>query len=285
MVFKPKKSNRWWYKFVWNGELIRESTKQVNKRVAEQMEAAHRSALAKGHVGIRERVAAPKLAEFAKLDFLSFLEGRFAAKTKTLEYYRNGVQNVIAFAPLAETRLDVITSDKIASFIAKRHARGLKVSSINRELEVLRRMLRLALEWGKLEKMPPKIELLPGEAHRDRVLTAAEEIHYFEAAERIGEAIESAYERAFDGLRAQRGKQPIPPEDPFLLRDPTGVYAGGDQALPDVHIPPHLSDALGGTYGAVHAGLPGGPQRFCNDQALRPSASRNRARSHGKVPR
>ena len=36
-VYKQKGSKRWWYKFNWNGELIRESTKQTNKRVAEQM--------------------------------------------------------------------------------------------------------------------------------------------------------------------------------------------------------------------------------------------------------
>jgi spore germination protein GerM len=47
-----RESKYWWYKFVWNGEPIRESTKQTNKRVAEQMEAAHRTALAKGEVGI-----------------------------------------------------------------------------------------------------------------------------------------------------------------------------------------------------------------------------------------
>ena len=143
MVYKPKNSNRWWYKFTWNGELIRESTKQANKRVAEQMEAAHKTALAKGEVGIRERVPAPKLEEFAANDFSPFLDGRFAGKPKTLEYYRNGMNNLIAFGPLAQTRLDAITSDKIASFIAKRRARGLKVSSINRELEVLRRMFAL----------------------------------------------------------------------------------------------------------------------------------------------
>lgn len=56
MVFKQKNSNRWWYKFVWNGELIGESTKQTNKRTAEQMEAAHKAALAKGEVGIRDKV-------------------------------------------------------------------------------------------------------------------------------------------------------------------------------------------------------------------------------------
>ena len=56
MVYKQKNSNRWWYKFVWNGELIRESTKQTNKRIAEQMEAAHKAAIAKGEVGIRDKV-------------------------------------------------------------------------------------------------------------------------------------------------------------------------------------------------------------------------------------
>src|ERR1043166_10173537 len=86
-VYKQKKSNKWWYKFTWNGEPIRESTKQTNKRVAEQMEAAHKTALAKGEVGIRERKVAPTLAEFAAGEFLAFIETRFAKKPKTLEYY------------------------------------------------------------------------------------------------------------------------------------------------------------------------------------------------------
>jgi hypothetical protein len=39
-VYKQKDSKNWWYKFVWRGEPVRESTKQTNKTVAEQMEAA-----------------------------------------------------------------------------------------------------------------------------------------------------------------------------------------------------------------------------------------------------
>ena len=39
-VYKQPKSKYWWCKFTWNGEPIRQSTKQSNKRVAEQMEAA-----------------------------------------------------------------------------------------------------------------------------------------------------------------------------------------------------------------------------------------------------
>jgi len=33
----------YWYKFMWNGTLVRESTRQGNDKVARQMEAAHRT--------------------------------------------------------------------------------------------------------------------------------------------------------------------------------------------------------------------------------------------------
>jgi hypothetical protein len=41
-----KRGNVYWYKFMWNGESIRESTKQGNDRIARNMEAAHRTSLA-----------------------------------------------------------------------------------------------------------------------------------------------------------------------------------------------------------------------------------------------
>jgi hypothetical protein len=139
-VYKQPKSKYWCYKFTWNGELIRESTKQTNKRVAEQMEAAHRTALAKGEVGIRERKPVPSLKDFAENDFLPFVRSTFAAKPKTMAYYKNGVNRLLAFERIAGERLDVITSDKVAEFITKRQeAKGkrgspLRVSSLNREL-------------------------------------------------------------------------------------------------------------------------------------------------------
>jgi hypothetical protein len=42
-----KRGKVYWYKFMWNGQLIRESTKQGNDRKARQIEAAHRARLAK----------------------------------------------------------------------------------------------------------------------------------------------------------------------------------------------------------------------------------------------
>jgi len=60
-----KRGKIWWYKFTWNGEKIRESSKHANKRIAEQIEAAHKTSLAKGEVNIRERVKVPTLREFS----------------------------------------------------------------------------------------------------------------------------------------------------------------------------------------------------------------------------
>jgi integrase len=215
-----KRGETYWYEFVFNGERVRESTKQGNKRVAEQMEAARRTQLAKGEVGLRDRSVIPTLKEFAERDFKPFIEPRFRNKPKTLEYYLNGVKNISAFAPLRVCTLDKVTADKIAGFIAKRREAGLQVSSINRQLEVMRRMLKLATEWGKVDRALPKVEMLSGENHRDRVLSADEEIRYLLAATAIGEAIQQSYRRALEGIRAtSRGEQPSPPEDPFLLRD------------------------------------------------------------------
>jgi len=111
-VYKQPRSKYWWYKFTWNGEQIRESSKQTNKRVAEQMEAAHRTALAKGEVGIRDKKPIPTLRQFAEGDFLPFVRTTFAAKPMTRRYYENGVKNLLAFERLAEERLDAITSDR-----------------------------------------------------------------------------------------------------------------------------------------------------------------------------
>jgi integrase len=196
MVYKQKKSKNWWYKFTWNGEVIRESTKQTNKRVAEQMEAAHKTNLAKGDVGIREKKLVPTLKEFAEGVFRSHVGSTFAAKVQTLRYYEHGIKAICSYPQLANLRLDAITTQTISDYVAKRRADGLQVSSINRELQALRRMFALAVEWGKVERQLPKVRMLPGERHRERVLSPLEESKYLKAAQEIGDRIEAAWQAA-----------------------------------------------------------------------------------------
>jgi integrase len=218
MVYKRGKV--WWFKFTWNGEQIRESTKQTNKRFAEQIESARKTEFAKGDVGIRDRAPVPTFAEFIKRDFLAHIEANFADKTSTLAYYRVQLGHLTGHAPLAAAKLDDIPAEVIAGFVEKQRQAKYEVSSINRALQVLRRAFHLALEWEKVEKLPARISLVPGERRRERVLSEDEEKAYLKAAAEIGDSILEAHEKALQGIRAtQRGEQPQKPEDPYLLRD------------------------------------------------------------------
>jgi hypothetical protein len=105
------------------------------------------------------RLPGPTLKDFAERDFTPFIESRFHNRPKTLEYYKNGLKNLYAHAPLTNCPLDVVTVDRIAGFVQSRRDAGLAISSINRQLEVLRRLLRLAVEWGKVEKALPKVQM------------------------------------------------------------------------------------------------------------------------------
>ena len=82
---------------MWKGEWIEKSTYQGNAKVARQMEAAHRTALAKGELGIVERQPAPTLKKFAEDSFLPYIASTFSKKIKTKEYYEYGVKCLLGF--------------------------------------------------------------------------------------------------------------------------------------------------------------------------------------------
>jgi integrase len=172
-----KRGDVYWYKFMWKGKLIRESTKQGNDKVARQMEAAHRTSLAKGEVGIREKRPAPTLKEFLKSEFLPYSETTHATKPRTLRYYKQGV-DLLLRSKIVTLALDQI-SDQNAQQFAAAHAR-LSPSGINRGLRTLRRALNLAYQWGRIEK-PVRIALAKGENQRDRVLEDKELSAYLAA--------------------------------------------------------------------------------------------------------
>jgi len=185
----------YWYKFMFNGKLVRESTKQGNDKVARQMESAHRTSLAKGEVGIREKKPVPTLKEFCDRRFQPWAKASFERNCpNNWLWFRAGVRRLTSYEPLAKLPLDEITNEKLAEFAAheqtrlqrrgkneKEEKRGLAVSSINSAIRVLRRVLSLAVEWGVIESVLT-LALLPGEQHRERVITANEEMRYLAAA-------------------------------------------------------------------------------------------------------
>jgi len=167
---------------MWNGKQVRESTKQGTDKVARQMEAAHRTSLAKGEVGIREKKPAPTLAEFCSNRVEPWARSTFEqASPNTWRWYRFRIEPLKKSGALRSLRLDEIGPELVAEYAAERQRDGLEISSVNGCLRCLRRVLKLAEAWGVLAKAP-KVKFLGGEHQRECVISEHEEALYLNAA-------------------------------------------------------------------------------------------------------
>jgi len=175
-----KKGRYYMAKFRWKGRLIRKSTRATDAKTARTVEGRLRSELARGNWGILdERKPAPTLAEFLRQEFLPFVEAKLKEKQKTLNYYTYGANSLLA-SDLADLSLAKVTDQHAGQYQA-RHSH-LKPSTINCGLRTLRRALSLAVQWGKLDRMP-RITLAKGERQRERVLTDEEATRYLKACQ------------------------------------------------------------------------------------------------------
>jgi integrase len=164
-----KRGSIYWTKFQHAGRMIYKSTGQTSGTKARQVEARLRSELAMENFGILAKKAIPTLAEFIG----ERIEPRAQATPtsggagqKRFQWLRT------ALTPLTENAigrlpLDKITSEHVSEYILDRE--GLAVGTINRELRALRRIVRLAVEWGVLEKAP-RIPMAGSEPFRERVV-------------------------------------------------------------------------------------------------------------------
>jgi hypothetical protein len=178
VIYKRGKKGIYWYRFMWKGELIRESTHQTNDKVARNQESAHRTRLSNGEVGIREKKPVPTLSEFCKDRFEPWAKSSFEKSTPAnWLWYRAGIRALLAYKPLANAKLDSIGNELAADFAAQRQVQEKQISTINSSLRVLRRILRLSVEWRVLDAAPV-LSLLPGERHRETVVTPEHEQLY-----------------------------------------------------------------------------------------------------------
>jgi integrase/predicted Zn-ribbon and HTH transcriptional regulator len=197
-----KRGRVYWYQFVFNNQRVQCSTKQGNPRVARQIEAAHKTRLAKGEVGILEKTPCkgcrkkfseddlnekglckncrvPTLREFGPR-FQAEMKVHCAGKPRTIAFWDQKLTRLLEFAPLASSPLDKINKALISSYVQSRHD-DVAVATINRELATLRRILYLAHDWNEIPAVP-RIKMLKGERSRDFVFTHAQEKVYLAAA-------------------------------------------------------------------------------------------------------
>jgi integrase len=79
--------------------------------------------------------------------------------------------------------LHQIETEHLTAFKAKQRKAGFTVSTVNRNLAALRRMLHVAVEQKVIATLPVKIQLLGGENKREYVLSEQDEPAYLAACE------------------------------------------------------------------------------------------------------
>jgi integrase len=172
-VYRPKNSPYWHFDFVVNGRRLHGTTGTTSRRAAEAVEARIRLDAAEGASRRKPSLTLDKAAEryFGEV-------AQFQPSSKTTEYQLANLCTGLG----VQTQLHDIDGPMLAVYIAKRRAK-VSDASVNRELEVLRRVIRRAEKVWQADC--PTINwtdfMLREPQGRVRELTAGEEQRLFEA--------------------------------------------------------------------------------------------------------
>ena len=192
MIYKRGKSL--WYKFRWTVKhedgtkedfMIRRPAKVRNRKDAGDVEREHRRALSLGQVHPNDpwpkvTVSAPPVFRAFAKDFLTHVKTQKKPGTHT--FYDVCLDRLLTFAAIADAPLDAITGDLVSRYARHRQEVAKNsVVTVNGDLRTLRRVLHVAVEWGRLDKVPV-IHELPQPKGRDRVVSFEEEAKYLAKA-------------------------------------------------------------------------------------------------------
>jgi integrase len=156
------------------------------------VEEEHRRALRLGEIHPNDpwpkaaTIGPPIFRAFAR-EFLQYVKTNTKPGTHT--FYSVCLDRLLTFAAIADAPLDAITGETVSRYA--RHRQEVpenSVVTVNGDLRTLRRILHLAVEWGRLDRVPT-IHELPQSKGRDRVLSFAEEAKYLaKASENLRDA-------------------------------------------------------------------------------------------------
>jgi integrase len=192
-----KRGNVYWYHFLFNGKHVQRSTKQGNPRIARQMEAAFRTALAKGEVGITEPKRIPTF-KTAMDAFLAWSKQEHSAKPATHRRYLTS--SVSLRRHFKDLSLDKITPDEVERYKTVRVGqfktvrskdgrrptdRKIQPATVNRELACLRAMFNHVIKGDVPLRNPiskTAAKTLREDNEQTRVLTYDEQAKYLAKA-------------------------------------------------------------------------------------------------------
>jgi hypothetical protein len=148
----------WWVKYYANGRPVRESTGTEKETEAKRFLKAREGRVATGQPILQraDRIGYEEVAQ----DLRQYYRTTGARHLAEVEYR---LKHLDAF--FAGRRMSTIGPAEIIDYVAMRQRAGASNSTINRDLAVLNRMLRLAYEHNKLLR-PPLIHKLKERAPR-----------------------------------------------------------------------------------------------------------------------
>jgi integrase len=147
MVYK--RGDIWWYSFYYKGKKYRASAKTEKKREAEKILAHYLGQLVRGEFqGFQhdqiltiDNLLTLALDEAEMKELRDIYHMRFRAKHLTKFFGK-------------DYAVEAITEAALARYVASRRKQGIKLSTVNRELSLLRSALRLAKKRKLIKDMP-----------------------------------------------------------------------------------------------------------------------------------
>jgi integrase len=191
-----KRGGVYWFEFVYGGKRHRRTTGVKSQRTAREIEAAFRTALAKGEVGITARKPIPCFRA-AMTDFLRWSEEQHRAHPATHRRYETS--SVALLRHFRDNPLDKVTPEDVERFKMTRAGefatvRGrdskrvstksrLRPATVNRELACLRALFNFALKSDVILRNPvSRVKFLAENNQQTRVLSYREQQSYLASA-------------------------------------------------------------------------------------------------------
>lgn len=189
-IYKRANSKYYWYKFMFDGVLIQQSSKCTNKADARVVESGHLMQLKLGKLGIESerkiKKEVPTFEQSAK-DFLKWSE--LNHKNKPRSYRRVTFSTAPLIEKFGKRKVDTIKADEIEKYqiwrskqISKKTKLEITADTINMELIVLKTIFRRLFAAGHIKKNPTaETKLLPKNKRKFYVLTEDDERRYLMA--------------------------------------------------------------------------------------------------------
>ena len=153
-----KRGKVYYFEFMYKGRRYYEKIGAVSKTVAKEIANEIRSRIIRGeYIPQKKKVSFSEAMEV----YISWYMARSYAREKSKKEYERRVRAIGEY--FKNYQLNAISKAVIENYKRKRLEEGIKRTTLNRELTILKSIFERAKEMGLLDGEPPKIEKVKGE--------------------------------------------------------------------------------------------------------------------------